>query len=51
MIFQVDFSNLVHCALELILLELPDLLCIVCCLLLVLSAGIHCVIIDLQNQA
>ena len=49
MIFQVEFSDLVHCALELILLELSDLLCIVRCLLLVLSAGIHRVVIDLKN--
>ena len=49
--FQVDFSDLVHCALQLILLELSDLLSIVCRLLLVLSAGIHCIIIDLQNRA
>ena len=49
--FQVDFSDLVHCALQLILLELSDLLSIVCRLLLVLSAGIHCIIIDLQNKA
>ena len=41
-------SNLVHCTLQLILLKLPDLLSVVCCLLLVLSAGVHCVIIHLK---
>ena len=52
--FKVELtsnSDLIHCALQLILLELPDLLRIVCCLFLVLSAGIHCIIIDLQNIA